>query len=172
MIAVVIVESILLLFLIPICLILYRVIRKLFDVYAQREQESDNFYDFSLATYEYPQSEIAQCFEDVLVFCYINKDETVEDTVKIVDTSNYIRKNLIGIIYLVQPQAYDEMTQKIELSLDSIKEAIRRRYPGEGIDWENDAIQEAIHRPYAFFPHSTVYQLKDGNWLWRSGNEN
>lgn len=135
-----------------------------------------------------PEEDIAAKFPNAIVLCHLEKNISSEDTTKIVDISNYEKNHIIGLTYLVQPQLFDDL--KSAVNADAIKERVFRRlceeYDINPNDTDNEFIEqlleqamaEVINEEYSIdeehgtmtrplVPHCTVYQLKDGRWLWR-----
>lgn len=135
-----------------------------------------------------PEEDIAAKFPDAIMLCHLEKNTTSEDTIKIVDISSYEKNHVIGLTYLVQPQLFDDL--KSAVNTDAIKERVLRKlceeYEVNLDDTDNEFMEQLLEQAMAevmdeeytideehgtmtrpLLPHCTVYQLKDGRWLWR-----
>ena len=169
-------------------MILWRMLKtvvKLVNELTNAEQE----LAFCNGEIDIPEADIEQIFPNAIIMCHLEKNTLSSDeTLKIVDISSYEKNHLIGLTYLVQPQFFDSL--KAQFQSPDMRNELKRRimesgeYDPEELDDEylaqilNDAIQEVLGDEYHFdenegtmtrplIPNCTVYQLKDGRWLWR-----
>lgn len=170
-----------------IIFVLYKIVRVLVTGMTEIEQLQEELA-FVQGKIDIPEEQIAQKFLDVILLCHIEKNPNNGETWKIVDTSNYMKNHIIGLTYFVQPQLFDEI--KNAVNEDNLREQIRADIIQElqldenelDSDFVNDILNQAMNelvednyqideehgamtRP--LLPHCTVYQLKDGRWLWR-----
>jgi hypothetical protein len=122
--------------------------------------------------------------------CHLEKnlDPNDESTTKIVDISSYPKNHIIGITYFVQHQLFSDLKDSVKM--DNLKEKVLNEFmkdhdidPDEAdMDFINElvdnSIKEVMQEEYdidetggamtrPLIPNCTVYQLKDGRWLWR-----
>lgn len=116
-----------------------------------------------------PEEDILQKFVNVTLFYNIEKDSSIQGIHKIIDLSSYEKNNVIGLTYLVQPQIFNELYSAI--NLDNFKEYFLQQENISENDFKNilksleDNEDTIVAQP--FIRNCTVYQLKDGRWLWR-----
>lgn len=168
-----------------------KMIKQLSDVIIQINELSEELA-FSQGTVNVPEEAIAHKFLNATIICYIKKNPVDGETWKIIDVSSYEKNHIIGLTYFVQPQIFEDI--KSAIGIDQIKDKIRPlieealRAEAEDDDEEVDeefidsvieqAYEEIMKTDYLVdeengemirppIPHCTVYQLKDGRWLWR-----
>lgn len=168
-------------------IIMYHMLKalvKLTNEFEYAEQE----LAFCNGEIEIPESEIEQKFPNAIIMCHLEQNKISNEILKIVDISSYEKNHIIGLTYLVQPQFFDDL--KAQFRSPDMKKELKRRILEENecdpdeIDDEyltsllDGAIQEVLGEEYNFdeeegtmtrplLPNCTVYQLKDGRWLWR-----
>ena len=143
---------------------------------------------FAEGEIDIPEDKIQQKFLDAILLCHLERNNQDDSTWKIVDTSSYNKNHIIGLTYFVQPQLFDDLKATVnedtlrERAKEKIIDAIGDEYEDADLDFLDDLIDEAMEelmgdkydideehgtmtRP--LLPHCTVYQLKDGRWLWR-----
>lgn len=108
------------------------------------------------------QQEIKQKFEDTTLIYNVEKGTT--DYAIIVDTSKYLKNNLIGLTYLVPAHEYEQLAKDV---IKNIKDKVKDKY-NEDIEpqWLEDSVHDTMDG--VVIPHCDIYQLKNGRWIWRS----
>lgn len=164
---------------------LFNVMQEIKDLDDLREE-----YDFLNGDIDIAEDRIAQKFPNTILLCHIekNSDSNDDSTTKIFDISNYAKNHVIGLTYFVQPQLFEDL--KSSTNADAMRDRLRAQFlkdhsinPDEA-DEEfvnqliDDAMKEVMNEGYfideangamtrPLIPNCTVYQLKDGRWLWR-----
>lgn len=157
------------------------------DIISQQKMEEELL--FVEGEIDIPEERIAKKYPKAIMLCHLKKNNQDESTWKIIDTSMYSKNHIIGLTYFVQPQLFEEL--KAAVNTDALREKARERILQEvdlddddmDEDFIDDLIDQAIEellgedsyqidekydtmtRP--LLPNCTVYQLKDGRWLWR-----
>ena len=173
------------------CFLLARLLKTLLTS-LKMEDEFEEELAFTQGIIDIPEERIAQKFEDAILLCHVEQKPLDYNITKIVDTSNYMKNHVIGLTYFVHPQMFQEL--KYYIDDDQIRErmrsAILERLPDDE-EIDEDFINELINRAMEklaedgeyqideeygtmtrpLLPHCTVYQLKDGRWLWRQEEE-
>ena len=92
------------------------------------------------------KKEIKQKFENItLIVKYI---PSKEDMTQIIDMSQYEEKQIIGLTIFAQEQVLYAVAQQLIQSPQ-----------------ESEEIMEMLREGF-IVPHATLYQLKDGVWIW------
>lgn len=144
--------------------------------------EADNFEEemaFLNGEIDIDEDLIEKKFPNATILCQLKKNIINDDEVmKIFDISSYEKNHLIGLTYFVQEQdlnnlrrTMDSKSERQELyqhllqthEMDS--ESFERIADGVISEFFGEATNEAMFHP--LIPNCTVYQLKDGRWLWR-----
>ena len=148
--------------------------------------ESDNIAEeiaFMQGDYDLPEEEILNIYPNAILLCSLAKNPFNDDTLKVTDVSNYHKNHVIGLTYLVQPQLYDDIRK--DFDSPQLRNRLRQSIIEEqGLDPEeadlefiDRVIEESIQETFTEYNgtlikplmrNCTVYQLKDGRWLWRS----
>ena len=164
---------------------LFNLMREVNELEEFREE-----FDFLNGDAEIAEDRIAQKFPNAIILCHLEKniDPNDESTTKIVDISSYPKNHIIGITYFVQHQLFSDLKDSVKM--DNLREKILNQFledhdidPDEAdMDFINklvdDSIKEVLNEEYdideaggamtrPLIPNCTVYQLKDGRWLWR-----
>lgn len=127
------------------------------------------------------EDRILNKFTDVFLLLHV---EFAENPIilKSFDISQYEKNHIIGLTEFAQPQVFQEVKNKI--NVDKIKNTLRADFmkihninPEEAdMEFIDSVLNETINEVLAeedfkeftqLLPHCTVYQLKDGRWLWR-----
>lgn len=91
------------------------------------------------------QKEAINSYKDVIMllsFYAVDKDNFQE----IIDLSSYEKNNVIGLTIFAQKQLFIQMAQEMGLA-----------QPQQALEF----LQEGV-----LIPHSNIYELKDGSWIW------
>lgn len=164
---------------------LFNLMREINELDELREE-----FDFLNGDAEIAEDRIAQKFPNAIILCHLEKniDPNDESTTKIVDISSYPKNHIIGITYFVQHQLFSDLKDSVKM--DNLREKILNQFledrdidPDEAdMDFINElvdnSIKEVMQEEYdidetggamtrPLIPNCTVYQLKDGRWLWR-----
>jgi len=161
---------------------LFAVMRDIRDLENLREE-----YDFINGDVEIDENRIANKFPNTILLCHVEKNHDPKDTstTKVVDISSYPKNHVIGITYFVQHQFFSDLKDSVKM--DELRNHLRAEFiedhPEEDdLEFIDKMIDEAIHETLGgeynideaggamtrpLIPNCTVYQLKDGRWLWR-----
>jgi len=118
--------------------------------------------DFIQGRTDIPDKRILNKYLHVGIIYKVAKSATNSDY-KIFDVSEYEKNNVIGLTYFVQEQDFEMFKRK----------AITRIMAGIDLDELDDESREILQAGLAqdnfisIIDDCTVYQLKDGRWLWR-----
>lgn len=93
---------------------------------------------------EIPEEMVEQEYPDTLLVCNLETTEEEEGLFQVYDTSLYLKNHVIGLTLFVQEQMLEDIAQHKKMEAQDIKDAV------------NNAIIPC-----------TVYQLKNGGWIWR-----
>ena len=158
--------------------ILLRALGKAADAIITLQNEFDDL-QFMEGMLDIPEEEILQKFDDAFLLCQTIPIEG-EDARQIFDTSLYLKNKVIGLTYFVPKQILKDVQQEVTTDA-KVEEIIRRGLEENGIEVDEETFQlifqeakdqlELDDSP-PIIPHCTVYQLKNGRWIWRQENEN
>lgn len=163
---------------------LFNIMREVRELDQLREE-----FDFFNGDADIAEDKIAQKFPNAIILCHLEKNINPQDDsmTKIIDISSYKKNHIIGITYFVQHQVFADL--KDSTKMDALRKKVFDELVEEhnidpedaDIDFLNQIIDETIEevlgeeygddasetltRP--LIPNCTVYQLKDGRWLWR-----
>ena len=158
--------------------ILLRALGKAADAIMALQNEFDDL-QFMEGMLDIPEDEILQKFDDAFLLCQTIPIEG-EDVRQIFDTSLYLKNKVIGLTYFVPKQLLENVQQ--EVTTDArIEEIIRRKLKENDIEVDEETFQIIFQEAKEqlelddsppIIPHCTVYQLKNGRWIWRQEDEN
>jgi len=133
---------------------------------------------------DFPNNKIQRKFLDVTLLYRVEFRPDYADMTKIFDISNYEKNNVIGLIYFVQKQTFDDLIKMTRG--DAVRDSLIRRIQEQyGVAADEEVIEDLMQQAEALIsqeermrqesgliirpliPHCTVYQLKDGRWVWR-----
>lgn len=165
-------------------LFLFRATRVLLNQIAENDNIAEEIA-FMQGDYDIPEEEILNIYPNAILLCSLAKNSLNNDTLKITDISNYPKNHIIGLTYLVQPQLFEDIRK--DFNSPQIRERLKQSIIDEqGLDPEevdteflDEVIEESIQETFGEYDENgtltkplmrncTVYQLKDGRWLWRS----
>lgn len=189
MVLVICVLSIMLILSIVLITLLLRALKNIFKGIQEREDLEEELA-FLQGEIDIDEDRILRKFPDAILLCHLEQDPSLgeSDTIKIFDISNYSKNHIIGLTYFVQPQFFEDLKNSVKMK--QMRDRLRQKFmedndidPDEAdIDFINsildEAIGEVLEEEFLFdekaqtmtrplLPHCTVYQLKDGRWLWR-----
>ena len=158
--------------------ILLRALGKAADAIIALQNEFTDL-QFMEGMLDIPEEEILQKFDDAFLLCQTIPVEE-EDVRQIFDTSLYLKNKVIGLTYFVPKQLLESVQQ--EVTTDArIEEIVRRNLEENGIEVDEETFQIIFQETKKqlelddsppIIPHCTVYQLKNGRWIWRQEDEN
>lgn len=141
--------------------------KRLYKFYTQMKQE----LLFMKGLIDIPEEEILNKYLNAIIFYEVRITDSGYEY-KVFDISNFDKNQSIGITYFVQEQSFNEFRKNFET--DALMEKLAQEFDeDEDAEIDRDLVERITNNfvktdsIISIMPHCSVYQLKDGRWLWR-----